>query len=30
MASNISAKGALNSYSLFNATDIKSFIINQL
>lgn len=30
MASNVSAKGALNSYSLFNATDIKSFIINQL
>lgn len=30
MASNVSAAGALNSYSLFNATDIKSFIINQL
>lgn len=30
MASNVSATGALNSYSLFNATDIKSFIINQL
>lgn len=30
MASNVSAKGALNSYTLFNATDIKSFIIKQL
>ena len=30
MASNISANEALNSYALFNATDIKSFIINQL
>jgi hypothetical protein len=30
MASNVSASGALNSYTLFNATDIKSFIINQL
>lgn len=30
MATNISAEGALNSYALFNATDIKSFIINQL
>lgn len=30
MASNISAQNALNSYTLFNATDIKSFIINQL
>lgn len=30
MASNISANTALNSYALFNATDIKSFIINQL
>lgn len=30
MASNISAQGALSSYSLLNATDIKSFIINQL
>ena len=30
MASNISANAALNSYALFNATDIKSFIINQL
>ena len=30
MASNVSAQGALNSYTLFNATDIKSFIINQL
>ena len=30
MASNISAQGALNSYTMFNATDIKSFIINQL
>lgn len=30
MATNISANSALNSYALFNATDIKSFIINQL
>lgn len=30
MASNISAENALSSYALFNATDIKSFIINQL
>lgn len=30
MASNISANSALSSYSLLNATDIKSFIINQL
>ena len=30
MATNISAESALNSYALFNATDIKSFIINQL
>jgi hypothetical protein len=30
MANNISANEALNSYALFNATDIKSFIINQL
>jgi hypothetical protein len=30
MASNISANSALNSYALFNATDIKSYIINQL
>lgn len=30
MATNISAEGALNSYALFNATNIKSFIINQL
>lgn len=30
MATNISAASALNSYALFNATDIKSFIIDQL
>lgn len=30
MATNISAESALSSYALFNATDIKSFIINQL
>ena len=30
MATNISAQSALNSYALFNATDIKSFIIDQL
>lgn len=30
MATNISAESALNSYALFNATDIKSYIINQL
>ena len=30
MATNISAENALSSYALFNATDIKSFIINQL
>ena len=30
MATNISAESALNSYALFNATDIKSFIINEL
>ena len=30
MASNISVESALQSYSLFNATDIKNFIINQL
>lgn len=30
MASNISAESALQSYSLFNATDIKNFIIQQL
>ena len=30
MATNISANSALSSYALFNATDIKSFIINQL
>jgi hypothetical protein len=30
MATNISANSALNSYALLNATDIKSFIINQL
>lgn len=30
MATNISAENALNSYALFNATDIKSFIINEL
>ena len=30
MATNISAESAMSSYALFNATDIKSFIINQL
>lgn len=30
MASNVSVESALQSYSLFNATDIKNFIINQL
>lgn len=30
MATNISANSALSSYALINATDIKSFIINQL
>lgn len=30
MATNISSNNALNSYALFNATDIKSYIINQL
>lgn len=30
MASNVSAESALSSYSLLNATDIKSFIISQL
>ena len=30
MASNISANSALSSYAMLNATDIKSFIINQL
>lgn len=30
MATNISTNNALSSYALFNATDIKSFIINQL
>ena len=30
MATNISAANALNNYTLFNATDIKQFLINQL
>lgn len=30
MASNISANSALSSYAMLNATDIKSFIINQI
>jgi hypothetical protein len=30
MATNISAANALNNYALFNATDIKQFLINQL
>lgn len=30
MPSNLSAQNLLNSYTLFNATDIKQFIINQL
>lgn len=30
MATNISTNNALNSYALFNATDIKSYIINEL
>lgn len=30
MSNNISAENALSSYALFNATDIKSFIIEQL
>lgn len=30
MATNISAESAMSSYALFNATNIKSFLINQL